>query len=443
MAAATVTRASGRGGKGVVTRRAGMIRPANRGRLDPNAHRAKPSLITWRSRDAPADRAGGESNVGERDGQADNGVVRLVDDLLARAIGRGASDVHFEPNEAELRVRFRLDGMLHDVDALPRKIADNVVARLKVLGGLLTYRIDVPQEGAFRADERLAGGRGPLDVRVATFPTVRGERAVVRLLYTMGQVSGLDELGLAAETVAGLRRAAEAPHGLILVTGPAGAGKSTTLYALARHILRATPGRSVIALEDPVEQRVEGMAQIQVQPYGELDYVRAMRSVLRQDVEVLLVGEIRDAETAHVVAEAALTGHLIMSTLHAGDPAEAVARLLEMGVAPYQVVSAVTAVCAQRLVRTVCRACRGQGCGECLKTGYAGRTACAQLVTMNDTLRAAVVDLAPVGELRRLIRREAAGLAEDARRLTAAGRTTDEEVARVLGVPASADVGRA
>ncbi|MBP7936596.1 MAG: type II/IV secretion system protein [Phycisphaerae bacterium] len=365
---------------------------------------------------------------------AGEGIVRTVDELLARAITRRASDIHVEPSESGLLIRYRLDGLLQDVDRLPAHLADNVIARLKVLAGLLTYRKDIPQEGAFRAGNGSRETTPGIDVRVATFPTVCGERAALRLMYAVGQVSGLDDLGLPPTLLARLRRAAEQPQGMILVTGPAGSGKSTTLYALARHIRTVTPGRSVITLEDPVEQRLPGVAQIQVQPHGELDYVRAMRSLLRQDVQVLLVGEIRDAETAHIVVEAALTGHLIVSTLHSGDPAEAVVRLLEMGIAPYQVAGALTLVCTQRLLRTLCPTCRGQGtCDVCLGSGYLGRTACGQVAEINDRLRQAILDRRPVGELRQLIKASGPDLAADARRLVDNGRTTLDEVRRVLG----------
>lgn len=361
---------------------------------------------------------------------ADN-VVEMVEGLLARAVAQRASDVHFEPAADGLRVRLRIDGLLRDVDRIPSYLAENVIGRLKVLAGLLTYRTDIPQEGSFQLP---VGGAGalPVDVRVATFPTIRRERAVVRFLYVT-VVSGLSELGLTLEAVQALERAARRPHGLILVTGPAGSGKSTTLYALARHILATTPERSVVSLEDPVEQRVEGMAQMQVTPHGELDYVRAMRSLLRQDVQVMLVGEIRDAETAHVVVEASLTGHLIMSTMHSGDTAEAISRLLEMGIAPYQVVGGVSVVCAQRLLRMVCEACSGKGCEACVQTGYRGRTACGQVVCMDEPLREAVLEHRPASGLRALLQQRGADLQADAERLVHMGRTTREEVARVVG----------
>jgi general secretion pathway protein E len=256
----------------------------------------------------------------------------------------------------------------------------------------------------------------------------------VRLLYADAQVGELDALGLAPETVAELRRSARLPQGLILVTGPAGSGKSTTLYATARYILTSTPGRSVVSLEDPVEQRVAGMPQIQVSPHGELDYVRAMRSLLRQDVEVLLVGEIRDAETAHIVVEASLTGHLIISTMHSGDPAEAIVRLLEMGIAPYQIAGALCVVCSQRLLRTVCPRCRGSGvCPDCDSSGLRGRTACGQITVVDERTRQAILARSTAGELRRLISEGHRDLLADAGRLLAAGRTTAEEVHRVLG----------
>ncbi len=365
----------------------------------------------------------------------DYGAVSVVDDLLGRAIARRASDVHFEPDDGAMRVRYRLDGLLHDVDSLPVALAESVVARLKVLAGLLTYRTDVPQEGAFPASRLSSGSETSIDIRVATFPTVRGERAAVRFLYAGTQITSLDGLGLRSGLVASLRRAAEQPHGLILVTGPAGSGKSTTLYALARHILAASPGRSVVSLEDPVEHRVSHMAQIQVSPHGELDYLRAMRSLLRQDVQVLLVGEIRDAQTAHVVVEASLTGHLIMSTMHSGDPAEAIARLLEMGIAPYQLVSALSVVSSQRLLRMICTVCRNadDACEACSGTGYRGRTACGQIAEITPALRQAVLDRSSAGDLRKLIAKDSPDLLEEASRLLGDERTTRDEVLRVFG----------
>jgi general secretion pathway protein E len=374
-------------------------------------------------------------------------MIRLVDGLLIRAVTQRASDAHFEPTEKGLLVRFRLDGVLHDVERLPAGISENVVARLKVMAGLLTYRIDIPQEGSLPSAS--VGGSSaldPLDMRVATFPTIRGERAVVRLLYSGEGIGDLDRLGIASPAVTALRSLAEQPSGMLIVTGPAGSGKSTTLYAIARHILRVTPGRSVVALEDPVEQRVEGMTQIQISPHGELDYPTAMRSLLRQDPQVLLVGEVRDARTAGVILEAALTGHLLLTTMHSGDPAEAVVRLLEMGIPPYQLVSTLSAVCSQRLVRKLCLQCRRTtgradepfargACDACHQTGYHGRTACAELFLLNEAARTAVLSSATAGSLREIATRQGPGLLQDAARLVREGQTDAEEVRRVIGRP--------
>jgi general secretion pathway protein E len=365
-------------------------------------------------------------------------AVKCVSAVLARAFEQGASDIHFEPTEHGLLVRFRLDGVLHDMETVPRSLAENVIARLKVMAGLLTYRADIPQEGALSLDGAWADPQaGTPDIRVATFPTIRGERAVVRIFRASQEVRELGDLGLPPDVVATLQQAAERPDGMILMTGPAGAGKSTTLYAVTRHILRATPGRSVVALEDPVEQRVDGVTQIQIAPHGELDYPRAMRSLLRQDPQVLLIGEVRDAATAAVVIEAALTGHLLLTTMHSGDTAEALVRLLEMGVPGYQVVSTVSVVCSQRLLRTLCPACgRGSdrgGCETCKGSGYHGRTAIAEMLTMTERLREAILAAPSVSGIREIGAAQGENLIEAASGLVSAGRTDADEVRRVLG----------
>ncbi len=385
--------------------------------------------------------------MSHREAQGDDAVVTLVDELLVRAMARRASDVHFEPGDGHLLVRFRLDGLLHDVEEVPRRLAENVIARLKVMAGLLTYRVDIPQEGSLPTSGLCSGqDASALDLRVATFPTVRGERAVVRLLYSGTGVNELDDLGFPVESTQLMASAVQQHAGMVLVTGPAGAGKSTTLYALARHVLATTPGRSVVALEDPVEQRVERMTQIQIAPHGELDYPRAMRSLLRQDPQVLLVGEIRDAHTAAVAVEASLTGHLLLTTMHSGDPAEAVVRLLEMGIPPYQLVSTLSLVCSQRLVRTLCLHCRRGtdradepfarvGCDACYQTGYLGRTACGQVFEVDDEARSGVLRRATASELREMALRQGPGLADAAARLVREGRTDADEVHRAIGTP--------
>ncbi|HUW81780.1 MAG TPA: GspE/PulE family protein [Phycisphaerae bacterium] len=369
-------------------------------------------------------------------------VVQLVDELIGRALSRRASDVHFEPAEQALLIRYRIDGQLQDVERVPVELAPNVIGRLKVLGRLLTYRTDVPQEGRIEANGQAWPGQA--DMRLAVFPTIRGERAVVRLFYYQPEVVELNELGLAETDVDRLRTAVSSPQGLLIVTGPAGAGKTTTLYALVRHILQTQPGRSVVTLEDPVEQRLSGVAQIEVKPFGELTYPRAMRSLLRQDPQVLLLGEIRDAETAGIAVEAALAGHLILTTMHSGDPAEALVRLLEMKLPPYQITSSVALVWTQRLVRLLCEACRRStgderhpfepaGCPQCDGSGCRGRTACASWAAMADSLREAILASADAAALRLVIAQQGSStLAADALRHVRAGRTTLDELRRVV-----------
>ncbi len=242
------------------------------------------------------------------------GVVELVNDLLQRAVAARASDVHFEPGAEQMRVRFRVDALLNDVDGLPAAIAPNVVARLKVLAGLLTYRSDIPQEGGIPA----AAGVAPYDIRVATFPTVRGERVVLRLLAERTLARRLVDLGHAPDLVERLEHVLTLPQGLIVVCGPAGSGKTTTLCAMLQHILATRPGLSILSVEDPVEIRIDGITQIEVAPERGLTYAVALRSLLRQDPQVLMIGEVRDADTARLVVEAALTGHLLLTSLHSG-----------------------------------------------------------------------------------------------------------------------------
>ncbi len=368
---------------------------------------------------------------------SENGVVGLIDGLFDRAVELGASDIHFEPTDRAVEVRLRVDGRLRLAETLPRDLLPNVVTRLKVLAGLLTYRVDIPQEGGLTL-----AGHDDLDVRIATFPTIRGERVAVRLLSGSRAVRGMDELGLSTGVVTSLIDAVGGRQGLILVTGPAGSGKTTTIFALLRHVQATMDGACIVTIEDPVEYRLDGVAQIQVAPHGELTYARALRSLLRQDPQVVLIGEIRGAETAQIVMEAALTGHLLFSTMHAGSAAEAIVRLREMGVPGYQLTSALRLVVAQRLVRTRCEACRessgGDGderCRTCLGTGFRGRTACAEAAAMCPELRSAILGGADASRIAETFRGRPGyhALAEDARRHIDAGRTTEDEVRSSVG----------
>ncbi len=368
-------------------------------------------------------------------------AVSLVDELLHTAAQAGASDIHFEPTGREMLIKFRLDGVLKTVEKVPGAIADNVISRLKVLGGLLTYRNDIPQEG------RIEHGDGRtsrvIDRRLAVFPTIRGQRAVVRLFYEEPALSALDQLGFSAAQLQAVREVSSAAQGLVLVTGPAGSGKSTTLAAILRHILSCFPGKSIVTLEDPVERRLEGISQVQISPHGAMKFTTALRSLLRQDPEVLMIGEIRDAETARIVIEASLTGHLLLSTMHSGSPSGALLRLLEMGIEPYQITSSVSAVINQRLVRTLCQHCRRRdaageckpvGCERCFGTGFRGRTLIAEIAQLDASLRKALLAKADMDELERLLaQRGHLGLRADGERLVREGVTTNAELNKVCG----------
>ncbi len=281
-----------------------------------------------------------------------------MDRVLERGLLAGASDVHLEPIAGGYVVRFRLDGVLEEAERVPEDIGRSAVLRLMVMGQLLTYRLDIPQEGRVRVVRRTGDGAGgEVDLRLAVMPAARGLRAVVRLPAEMAQPRGLKELGLPAGCVAALEGFARGDSGMLLVTGPAGAGKTTTIYALLEHMAKMSPGISIISLEDPIERLVAGITQIEVSPHGQLTYERALKSILRQDPQVLMLGEIRDAQTASVAVQAALSGHRLVATLHAGDPATAIGRLLEMGIEPYQLTSSIFGVLTQRLLR------RREGCG--------------------------------------------------------------------------------
>ena len=354
--------------------------------------------------------------------------------------------MHFEPTATRLLVRFRLDGTLKTIDTLPGAGSETLIARLKVLGGLLTYRNDIPQEGRIEnAGDWTAGPAGQVtDMRLAVFPTIYGQRAVVRLFFENAGLMELDKLGFNSTIEESFRAFAAGNQGVLLLTGPAGSGKSTTLAALLRYILRTCPGKSIVALEDPVERAIDGVTQVQIEPHGELTFPVALRSLLRQDPEVLMLGEIRDAETAQRAIEAGLTGHLLMSTLHSGSCSGALLRLLEMGIEPYQVTSAISAIVNQRLVRRLCERCKRRdettgkwdavGCQACLATGFVGRMLLAERVELDGPLRRTILQRGDLETLDTLLaQRGHMNLVQDGRRLIAQGLTTESELMRVCG----------
>jgi type II secretory ATPase GspE/PulE/Tfp pilus assembly ATPase PilB-like protein len=363
--------------------------------------------------------------------------------LVAQASDHEASDIHLPPPDAEgvSRVELRRHGTLLPVARLSAEDARRMIACLKNEAGLLSYREDIPQEG--RASFKGAGGRD-LDLRVSVLPAVRGEKANLRLFQGLSRLLSLDELGLGLATRAAYDDLLASSAGLIVIAGPSGAGKTTTLYAsLARVRERSGDRRRIATVEDPVEHELPGALQVPVNRREGVSHARLIQYLLRQDVDALAVGEVRDAETAAAAVEAALTGHLVLTTLHCRDASEALARLRDLGVAPGLLASSLKAILAQRLVRTPCGACAeddtqggtGEGaCPLCLGTGYAGRTAVAELLRVDDALRDAVLDGRPTPDVMALARGQGMiTLADDARARAERGETTQEEVQACLG----------
>ena len=381
-------------------------------------------------------------------------IIRLVNSLLFQAVKDRASDIHIEPFERVLTVRFRIDGILYDVISPPKRFQPVIISRVKVMGGLDIAEKRLPQDGRIRT--KVAGK--DIDVRVSVIPTAYGERVVLRLLDRAATLLGLEELGLSGRNVAMVDRLIHQSHGIILVTGPTGSGKTTTLYAALSTINSSE--RNIITIEDPIEYQLQGVGQMQVNPKIELTFANGLRSILRQDPDVIMVGEIRDSETAEIAIQAALTGHLVFSTLHTNDSASAVTRLVEMGTEPFLVSSSVLAVMAQRLLRRVCDQCRrvlrptaellaeigltpeeaegrtlytgGGGCPACKETGYRGRTGIHELLVVDDDIRTLIMKNADAAAIRRAA--TAAGmvtLREDGASKVLAGETTIEEVLRV------------
>jgi len=381
-------------------------------------------------------------------------IIRLLNRILARAVQLNASDIHLEPFREYMRVRYRIDGVLYERLKIPARHQALVVSRVKVLSKLDIAEKRLPQDGRIR----LKVGPKDVDIRVSTLPTAFGERVVLRLLDQTTLFLGLEDIGMAPDTYAHMEKLLRKTQGMVLVTGPTGSGKTTTLYAALDRI--NSPGMNIITIEDPIEYQINGISQIPVNPKTGLSFANGLRSIVRQDPDVILVGEIRDLETAEIAIHAALTGHLVFSTLHTIDAASAVTRLIDMGIEPFMVTSSVAAIVAQRLIRTVCPHCReayqpspalleelginasnlsgvtfyrGKGCDACMGTGYLGRTGIYEVLVCDDRIEKVIAKTSDAGEIRKV------AIASGMRRLTGdgvvkvlAGETTPEEVLRVI-----------
>jgi len=381
-------------------------------------------------------------------------IIRLVNSLLFQAAKDRASDIHIEPYERDLAVRFRIDGILYDIISPPKRFQPVIISRVKIMAGLNIAEKRLPQDGRIRI--RLAGK--DIDIRVSIVPTAFGERVVMRLLDKATTVLQLEELGLAGIKLDLVHKLIKQSHGILLVTGPTGSGKTTTLYGALSKI--NTIDKNIITIEDPIEYQLHGIGQIQVNPKIELTFASGLRSILRQDPDVIMVGEIRDLETAEIAIQAALTGHLVFSTLHTNDSFGAMTRLLDMGIEPFLVSSSVIAVMAQRLVRRVCSGCRepyqpsreeleelgiapqrlmgrtiykpGAGCNQCKRTGYRGRSGIHELLVVDDEIRTLVMKNGDAASIRRAATaRGMSTLRQDGADKIVEGLTTIEEVLRV------------
>jgi type IV pilus assembly protein PilB len=308
-------------------------------------------------------------------------VIKLVNMLIMQAVHDGASDLHIEPEEKTLVVRYRIDGLLHQKQDLPKHFQPAILSRFKILASMDIAERRRPQDGRFQMNIE---GRA-IDIRVSCVPTIYGENIVLRLLDTSLGLLSLEQIGLGETTLIQYKKMLASSNGIILVTGPTGSGKTTTLYA-SLSLLNSSE-KNIITIEDPVEYRLAGIRQIQVNPEIDLSFANGLRSILRQDPDIIMVGEIRDLETAEIAIQSALTGHLVLSTLHTNSAAGAVTRLIDMGIEPFLISSSVIAVLAQRLVRTYCKECHGKGCEKCFSKGYKGRTGIYELMVINEELR--------------------------------------------------------
>ncbi len=394
-----------------------------------------------------------EADVGSEADAAKPPVIRFVDLLLAQAAKSRASDIHIEPQERSMMVRMRIDGILRNMVPPAKKMQTAVIARIKILAGMDIAERRLPQDGRFRVK---ASGR-PIDVRVSVLPTIYGEKVVMRILDASAVNHDLDQLGFEPERLQEFKEMLERPHGIMIVTGPTGSGKSTTLYSALTYV--KDPAKNISTVEDPVEYRLEGINQTQVKSEIKLDFAKCLRALLRQDPDIILIGEIRDKETAEIAIKASLTGHLVLSTFHTNDAASAVSRLVYMGVERYLLASSLNMVVAQRLVRRICDNCKepaevqpqvlqrlnvdseraskttfyeGKGCNTCGGTGYRGRLPIFEFLPVDGDVAEGIVSGVSENEIRNMVRERGYGsLLSDGVNKMLAGLTTAEEVLRV------------
>ena len=393
-----------------------------------------------------------EEDVGHlKDLASEAPIIRLVNMLITRAVESRASDIHIEPFEDELKVRYRIDGVLHDIESTPQRLQAAIVSRIKIMAKLNIAERRLPQDGRIR----LKVGASEIDLRVSTIPILHGESVVMRILRKEGIVIDLDVLGFPPRTLAAFEQLIRKPNGIFLVTGPTGSGKTTTLYGALDKI--NSPDKKIITVEDPVEYQLKGVNQIQVKAQIGLNFANTLRHIVRQDPDIIMIGEIRDLETAEIAIQSALTGHLVFSTLHTNDAPSAITRLLDMGVENFLLSSTVRGILAQRLVRVICPVCKevdssaadleelklfgidsaltlynGKGCEHCSFTGYYGRSGIFELLVVDDDIRKLILKNADSNQIRRAAKENGMRtLLEDGAEKIKAGTTTLSEILRV------------
>lgn len=373
-------------------------------------------------------------------------AVSFVNSIIIKAVTLDASDIHFEPYENKVQVRLRLDGVLQNYNIIPFSLYESIVSRVKVLSNLDVAEKRMPQDGKIR----IKVASKDIDIRVSIVPTTYGERVVLRLLPKAGKVLSLEELGLIDDDLAKVKRLAKKPYGIILSTGPTGSGKTTTLYSILMKI--RSPKRNIITIEDPPEYQIEGVSQIQVNPKVGLTFAQGLRAILRQDPDVIMIGEIRDSETAQIAVQSALTGHLVLTTLHTNDAPAAIARLADLGVEPFLLSSSLEGIIAQRLVRRICPKCkisyepsqeelselgiqnkytfyRGTGCEECMNTGYRGRIGIFEVLEIDENLKRTIIKTQDANVLKEEAKKRGfTVMFEDALKKVIQGITTAEEI---------------